>query len=52
VQTVCCFNDKKGAKGRAPIGVIGVTNAVHLDGLMSPGAKVVDGKSTTRIKED
>ncbi len=43
---------KRGAKGRAPIDAIGVRNVAHLDGLMSPGAKVEDCKSATRIKED
>ncbi len=31
------------------IDVIRVRNASHLDGLMSSGAKVEDGQSTTRI---
>ncbi len=34
------------------MGVIGVRNATHLDGLISPGAKVEDRKSTATINED
>ncbi len=34
------------------IDVIGVRNAAHQDGLMSSDAKVEDGKSATKIKED
>jgi hypothetical protein len=42
----------RGTKGMSLIDVIGVRNAAHQDGLMSSDAKVEDGKSATKIKED